>query len=78
MVFLKIIALAIALVAIAFAGLAISILLKKGGKFPNTHVRGNKTLKQRGIFCAQTQDRLEQKKAWGKPDYQQLRVDKKP
>ncbi len=77
MVFLKLIALAIALVAIAFAGLAITILLKRGGKFPNTHVSGNKYLKQRGIFCAQTQDRLEQKKAWGKPDYQQLRVDKK-
>ncbi|HKI88830.1 MAG TPA: hypothetical protein VKA38_07390 [Draconibacterium sp.] len=60
---LKIVLLSVALVAIAIFGLAIRILLKKGGKFPNTHVSGNKYLKQQGIYCSQTQDRMEQAKA---------------
>lgn len=73
--FLKIIGPAVILVALAFAGLAITILVKKGGKFPNTHVSGNKILKDKGIFCAQTQDKIEQKKAWGKRDFENLKVD---
>jgi hypothetical protein len=59
---LKIILLSVAMVAIAMFGLAIRILLKKGGRFPNTHVSGNKYLKQQGIYCSQTQDRIEQAK----------------
>lgn len=38
MEFIIIIALAVALVALAFIGLGIQILIKRGGKFPNTHV----------------------------------------
>ena len=59
----KIVLLSVALVAIAMFGLAIRILLKRGGKFPNTHVSGNKYLKKQGIYCSQTQDRVEQAKA---------------
>lgn len=50
----------IALVGLAVAGMAITMLIKKGGKFPNTHVSGNKYLKSKGVYCSQTQDRLEQ------------------
>ena len=63
MAILKIILLAIALVAIAMLGLAIRILLKRDGQFPNTHIGGNKHMKQRGIYCAQTFDKIEQAKA---------------
>jgi len=66
---LKVILLAIALVAIAMAGMAITILVKKGGKFPNTHVSGNKYLKQKGVYCSQTQDRLAQASAYKKVKY---------
>ncbi len=59
----KIILLSVALVAIAMLGLAIRILVKKGGKFPNTHVSGNRYLKKQGVYCSQTQDRMEQAKA---------------
>ena len=52
--------LTIALVGLAVAGMAITMLVKKGGKFPNTHVSGNKYLKRNGVYCSQTQDRLEQ------------------
>ena len=66
---------AVILLALAFAGLAITILVKKGGKFPNTHVSGNKYLRRRGIYCVQTQDKIEQKKAWKKEDFRDLKVD---
>lgn len=49
---LKIILLALGLLAIAFAGMAITILIKKNGKFPNTHISQNKALKKEGIQCA--------------------------
>jgi len=69
---LKIILLSVALVAIAMFGMAIRILLVKGGKFPNTHVSGNKYLKRNGIYCSQTQDRLEQNKARKKVAFDKL------
>lgn len=66
---------AVILIAIAFAGLAITILIKKGGKFPNTHVSGNKHLRERGIYCVQTQDKIDQKKALEKKDFRDVKVD---
>ncbi|MDD2381274.1 MAG: hypothetical protein WCY58_11015 [Mariniphaga sp.] len=72
----KVILLAIALLAIAMLGLATQILLKKGGKFPNTHVSGNKSLKSQGISCAQTQDRMERSRVTRKIDYSKVRIDK--
>ena len=74
--FINILLPALILVALAFAGFAVTILVKRGGKFPNTHVSGNKYLKDKGISCAQTQDKMEQKKAWGKSDFKDLKVDK--
>ncbi len=71
---LKVLLLSTGLVAIAFAGMAISILVKKGGKFPNTHVSGNKYLKQKGVYCSQTQDRQAQASAYKKVDYGNLKV----
>ena len=59
---IKVILLAVALVSIAMFGMAVKILLKKGGKFPNTHVSGNRYLKKQGIYCSQTQDKLAQAK----------------
>jgi hypothetical protein len=71
---LKVILLAVVLVAVAIAGMAIKILFKKGGKFPNTHVSGNRHLKQNGVYCAQTQDRVEQRNAWRKVDFKNLKL----
>ena len=36
--------------------LSVSILLKKNGRFPDTHVSGNKAMHERGIRCVQSQD----------------------
>jgi hypothetical protein len=40
----------------------VKVFFTKGGKFPNGHVSGNKALRQKGIGCAQSQDREAQKK----------------
>ena len=45
------------IVAICIALLAIKIILRKNGRFPNTHVSGNKAMRKRGIRCVQSQDR---------------------
>ena len=45
-----------------FALFSIRILLQKNGKFPNTHIGGNKELTKKGIYCATTQDKMEQKR----------------
>ncbi len=50
--------LAIILVAIAVIGLAISILIKKNGRFPELHIGKNEELKKRGISCATSQDKM--------------------
>lgn len=44
--------LVIALVAIALLLLGIRVFFVKGGKFPNSHIQGNKALKNKGIRCA--------------------------
>ena len=54
---LKTLLLTTLIIAISFALLAITIIIKKNGRFPNTHVSGNKGLRKRGINCAQSQDR---------------------
>ena len=45
------------IIAISIALLAINIIIKKNGRFPNTHVGGNKEMRRRGIKCVQSQDR---------------------
>jgi len=63
MAIIKVIILAVVLLSLALAGLAITMLIKKNGKFPNTHIGGNRYLKKKGIYCAQTEDKIEQAKA---------------
>ena len=45
------------IIAISVALLAIKVIIKKNGRFPNTHVGGNKEMRKRGIKCVQSQDR---------------------
>lgn len=51
---------AVVLVGLAVLGLAIGILLKKDGKFPELHIGRNEKLKEKGITCATSQDKLAQ------------------
>ena len=54
---IKVFLLTTAFVAICMVLLAITILIKKNGRFPNIHVGGNKEMRKRGIKCVQSQDR---------------------
>ena len=58
---MQVIIAALILVGIAVILLGINILFKKKGKFPNFHIGGNKAMKERGIYCATTTHKLEQK-----------------
>jgi hypothetical protein len=53
---LKLLIFSVVLVAIALAGMAITILVKPKGRFPDTHVGHNKEMRKRGITCAQNSD----------------------
>ena len=36
--------------------LSVKILLKKDGKFPDTHIEGHKRMREKGIRCDASQD----------------------
>lgn len=50
------------IVGIAILLLGIRVFFVKGGKFPNSHIEGNKTLKDKGLCCARRQDSLDRNK----------------
>lgn len=54
---LKVLLFTLLIIAISVALLAIKIIIKKNGRFPNIHVGGNKEMRKRGIKCAQSQDK---------------------
>ena len=56
----KIMILTLILVGIAILLLSFRILFFKNGKFPSSHVKDNKALSQKGIHCAQAQDKQAQ------------------
>ena len=39
--------------------MSIRVMLRKDGRFPDTHIGNNKALREKGIFCARTQDEEE-------------------
>ncbi len=60
----QVILLSIVLMGIIFFLFSIRIILQKNGKFPNSHIGGNKALSDKGIQCATTQDKLARKQAF--------------
>ena len=50
------------IVGVSVLLLGVRVFFVKGGKFPNTHVSGNKALRKKGIGCVQSQDREAQRK----------------
>ena len=72
---MKVFLLAVLLLALAVAGLAVTILVKKDGKFPDGEIAHNKALRKQGIICAKEEElRLWRKRtpqaaaAGGRPD----------
>lgn len=70
-VFFKMLLVVIALVAIAFLGLGITMLIKKGGKFPSLHISQNKHMKDKGITCANSTEKRERQ------EYKAVKIEKR-
>ena len=66
---IKLILISVVLLGIGFIGFAITILVKKNGQFPETHIGKTEFLKKEGITCATSQDKLEQAKAYKKGQF---------
>lgn len=62
MAFLKIVLLAIVIMVLVMLSLAIQTFFSKRKKFPNTHIGSNPYMKEHGVTCAQTYDKMEQAK----------------
>ena len=45
------------LLIIAILLLGIRVFFTKNGKFPNTHIGGNKAMREKGIGCVSSQDK---------------------
>lgn len=56
MMFVKLLIISAVLISIALVGLAVSILIKPRGSFPETHISRNREMQKRGIRCAQDTD----------------------
>lgn len=54
--FLKLLAISALLIAFALVAMAVGILLRRGGRFPDTHISHNREMRKRGITCAQHTD----------------------
>lgn len=52
----------LALVGIAVILLSVRVIFRKNGRFVNSHVGASKAMKDRGIYCVQTQDKMEREK----------------
>lgn len=48
--------------AIVMVGLGIQTFFSRRKKFPNTHIGSNPYMKEHGVTCAQTYDKMEQAK----------------
>ncbi|MBQ6299330.1 MAG: hypothetical protein IKH24_10210 [Bacteroidales bacterium] len=53
---MKVFLLALLLLAIGVAGMAVTILFKKDGKFPDGEIAHNKALREQGIICAKEEE----------------------
>lgn len=49
-------------ITVALVLLAIKIIVKKDGKFPNSHIGANKALADKGITCALSTDARDRKR----------------
>ena len=53
---MKVFLLAVLLLALGVAGMAVTILFKKDGKFPDGEIAHNKALREKGIICAKEEE----------------------
>lgn len=75
MMVIKIVLLSVVIMSLVMLGLALQTLLKKNGRFPNTHIGSNKYMKDNGVTCAQTFDKIEQAKARKEFNFKQMMIE---
>ncbi|MFA6400749.1 MAG: hypothetical protein WCX31_03870 [Salinivirgaceae bacterium] len=73
---IKVFLLTTVILSIALVGMAFNILFRNK-RFPETHVGHNKEMHKRGIICAKTMHKIEQKKANEGLRYKNLSLIKK-
>lgn len=54
--FIKLLVISILFLGLALLGMSLGILLKPGGRFPETHVGRNKEMRKLGIKCSRHVD----------------------
>lgn len=65
---MKVFLLAALLLAIGVAGMAVTILVKKDGRFPDGEISHNRELRKRGVICAKEEEiRMWKKRGSAKP-----------
>ncbi len=76
---MEIVLLATVILGIGIAGMAFNIVFRKK-RFPETHVGHNKDMRKMGITCAQTMDKIEQRKAKEEGRFKKVKLvsNKKP
>lgn len=58
---IKLFVIVLILLGLSLVGLGIGMLLKRNGRFPETHIGRNYEMKKRGIHCANTTDAEDRK-----------------
>ncbi|MCT4616118.1 MAG: hypothetical protein N4A49_14750 [Marinifilaceae bacterium] len=58
---MKTVLIALVLVGLCIVGMAISMIIKRNGRFPEIHIGRNKDMKDKGISCATSQDKEQRK-----------------
>lgn len=53
---MKVFIISIILVGMAVIGMAVSLLFRRNGRFPETHVSRNSEMQKRGVRCAAEED----------------------
>ena len=71
--FLNILLPAIVLLLLGFAGLALNLLVRKKGSFPDFHIHSNKYLQENDIHCIHKEDSMEQFRAREKEKFRNLK-----
>ena len=69
---MKEILLVIAALVLAMVLLCVRIILKKDGKFSSQHISENKRMREDGIHCATSQDRVARRNKTTKIDVRQM------
>ena len=59
---IKTLLITVLIILVCVALLSVKVIFRMNGWFPYTHFEGNKALAKKGIYCAKTEDRIQQRR----------------